>query len=390
MNDLEALRALQTDASELERIEALLNRFNVFETIGFVDQELMHSNFLASLLDPRQPHGLGDAFLRRLLDEASLPNFLDLRDEDLGQTLVRREWQNVDILLTNESHRFAVIIENKIWSSERVGQLGWYRKIVSGHHPGWQVGGIYLTPRGDAPSHEAYSPLSYETLCETLEEILEDRGSALSPEVRMSIQHYIGMVRRRILGDPDLGRKCREIYRKHKRAFDLIYEHRPDVQAQIRPIIEDLIRQGPGLRPDVSKKDNIKFVSQVWDTTALKVSTEWTPSKRILMFEVHNGFDSLSLHLYLGPGPQDTRQKLLDVARANPEVFIVPRSLGGKWLPLFSCHLLRQEAYEDLDDEEREKEIRRRWREFLDQDLPRIDAVLKNEAWIWEAVEADG
>ncbi len=63
MNDLEALRALQTDASELERIEALLNRFNVFETIGFVDQELMHSNFLASLLDPRQNHGLGDAFL---------------------------------------------------------------------------------------------------------------------------------------------------------------------------------------------------------------------------------------------------------------------------------------------------------------------------------------
>ncbi len=62
-NDLEALRALEADASELERIEALLNRFNVFETIGFVNQDLMHSNFLASLLDPRQNHGLGDAFL---------------------------------------------------------------------------------------------------------------------------------------------------------------------------------------------------------------------------------------------------------------------------------------------------------------------------------------
>ncbi len=66
-NDLEALRALQADAQELERIERLLNRFNVFETIGSVDQELMHSNFLASLLDPRQNHGLGDTFLRRLL-----------------------------------------------------------------------------------------------------------------------------------------------------------------------------------------------------------------------------------------------------------------------------------------------------------------------------------
>ncbi len=127
-NDLEALRALEADASEIERIEGLSNRFNVFETIGFVDQELMHSNFLASLLDPRQNHGLGDALLRKLLDRVSLPTFLDLRNENLGQTRVHREWQYVDILLTNETHRFALIIENKIWSSERVGQLNWYRR----------------------------------------------------------------------------------------------------------------------------------------------------------------------------------------------------------------------------------------------------------------------
>ena len=46
-DDLEALRALQEDAPELDRIEALLDRFNVFEAIGFVGQELMHSKFLA-------------------------------------------------------------------------------------------------------------------------------------------------------------------------------------------------------------------------------------------------------------------------------------------------------------------------------------------------------
>ncbi len=57
--DLDALRALQANAAKLEHIETLLDRFNVFETIGFVGQGLMHSNFLASLLDPRQNHGLG-------------------------------------------------------------------------------------------------------------------------------------------------------------------------------------------------------------------------------------------------------------------------------------------------------------------------------------------
>jgi len=51
--DFEAIKALRADASELERIEGLLDWFNVFETIpGFDKDEVMHSNFLASLLDP--------------------------------------------------------------------------------------------------------------------------------------------------------------------------------------------------------------------------------------------------------------------------------------------------------------------------------------------------
>jgi hypothetical protein len=50
--DLEALRALQADILELERIEKLLDRFNVFETIGFITKETAHSRFLAFTPDP--------------------------------------------------------------------------------------------------------------------------------------------------------------------------------------------------------------------------------------------------------------------------------------------------------------------------------------------------
>ncbi len=40
--DLDALKALEADAPELERLEDLLDRFNVFEAIGFVDQLAKH------------------------------------------------------------------------------------------------------------------------------------------------------------------------------------------------------------------------------------------------------------------------------------------------------------------------------------------------------------
>ena len=73
MSESEALKALEADAPELHRIGARLDRFNVFEAIGFVGQELMHSQFLAFLLDPKQTHDLGDLFLKRVLREALAP-----------------------------------------------------------------------------------------------------------------------------------------------------------------------------------------------------------------------------------------------------------------------------------------------------------------------------
>ncbi len=252
---------------------------------------------------------------------------------------------------------------------------------MSGHHPGWQVGGIYLTPRGDAPSDEAYLPLSYETLCETLEETLENRGSTVSPDVRVSVEHYVGMVRRRILEDPELVRLCQQVYLKHKRAFDLIYKHRPDLRVPIRSVVEGLIGEHRKLDQEGSSIDTLRFGVTDWDTTALLSAEGWTSTNRILMFVVYNKSDGLELHLFLGPGPEATRQRILDMVHDNPEVFMMPRSLSGRWLSVFSRHLLRQEAYEDLDNEEREREIRRQWGFFIERDLPRIDAALKKEAW---------
>src|ERR687889_217910 len=68
--NLIALEALQDDVAELERIEELLDRYNVFEAIGFVDDEVMHSNFLAFLFDPKRNDGLKDRPIKGLLREA--------------------------------------------------------------------------------------------------------------------------------------------------------------------------------------------------------------------------------------------------------------------------------------------------------------------------------
>jgi PD-(D/E)XK nuclease superfamily/Domain of unknown function (DUF3387) len=153
--DLEALEALQADASELEQIEELLDRFNVFEAIGFIGQEVTHSRFLAFLLDPGQNHGLGDLFLRSFLLKCSESTDWDLQpqangDGRLRQTTVHTEVYTgdgkIDILVLNESEGWAVIIENKIWTTEHSNQLEKYYRFVKKTYSSYQVRGIYLTP----------------------------------------------------------------------------------------------------------------------------------------------------------------------------------------------------------------------------------------------------
>jgi hypothetical protein len=69
-DDLALLEALIVDNPDLERLEALLEQFNIFEALGAVRVELRHSDFLAFLLNPNQSHGLGDVFVKRLLQKA--------------------------------------------------------------------------------------------------------------------------------------------------------------------------------------------------------------------------------------------------------------------------------------------------------------------------------
>ncbi len=124
--DLKALEDFVVGNRDLERLEALLDRFNILEALGMLRQELRHSDFLAFLMDPKGSHGLGDVFVKRLLrgalggsGDVPLPMTpIELEQWDLGRVEVRREWNHMDILLLDEDHKLAVVVENKIGSGE--------------------------------------------------------------------------------------------------------------------------------------------------------------------------------------------------------------------------------------------------------------------------------
>ena len=383
----QCLEALVIDNEELEQLEALLAQFNIFEAIGAVRQEVRHSDFLAFLLDPQQSHGLGDIFVKKLLQkavgstgDAALPvRPIDLELWSLDDIEVRREWQNIDILLLSEAHRLAVIIENKVDSGEHSGQLGRYRQTVSQHYPDpeWRVIGLFLTPEGEQPSDERYMPISYTLVCELVESLIEARASTLGPEVRTLMGHYAQMLRRHIVSESEIADLCQRIYRKHKQALDLIFEYRPDLQSEISNLLERLVGETDGLIMDHSSKSYPKFAVREWDVPALMEGSGWTRSGRMLLFQFENLPKSLRLKLIIGPGPDQTRRLLYELARKDTEVLRGGRAhFGVKYHTMFTRPFLATRDYEDASIEEIESRIRERWKQFLEGDLLRIKKVL--------------
>jgi hypothetical protein len=114
------------------------------------------------------------------------------------------------------------------------------------------------------------------------------------------------MLRRHIVEDSRVAELCRRIYLRHKHALDLIYEYRPDRQAEIRELLEGFIAASPDLAVDHCTKTFVRFAPNEWDQTILANSSRWTPTGRMLLFEFQNEPAGVTLYLQLGPARDAT------------------------------------------------------------------------------------
>jgi len=184
------------------------------------------------------------------------------------------------------------------------------------------------------------------------------------------------------VGDSEIAKLSRQIYQKHKRAIDLIIEDRygsqERVREQLRQLCNSLLGEQQNFALVQSGKSKIMFDVQ-----------QWNVPETIFQFEFWNYPESLELKLFIGPGVEEVRQQLFQMVRSNREVFASQQDLGGRWSVAYNLQLLEEPLYSEATDAEREAEIRNNWDDFLEHDLPRIDAAFKQERWIWESSDGD-
>jgi hypothetical protein len=184
-----------------EQLDLTGERFNIFSILNVETKEILHSKFLAELLNKNGTHGCGSRLLELFVKQLNLKI-------DLNSTKVRVEKYvgkiaddntkggSIDILL-KDSNGKAIVVENKIYAKDQNNQLLRYYNAHSDSHI------LYLSLYGQDASEESkrslqkeidYHCISYKN--DILSWLLECRKElAIKPLVRETITQYINLIK---------------------------------------------------------------------------------------------------------------------------------------------------------------------------------------------------
>lgn len=390
---------LLTDKDFFE-LDARLSKFNIFSAVGAERAELRHSNFLATLLDPRGNHGLGEIFLTNFLIRATKKvgasfSPADVVLNDWFGIEVRREWKNIDILLLDRKSGFVCCIENKIDAGEHGRQLAKYAGIVTREFSSHEFPHrlfLFLTPDGYEPAEDDahdFLPIGYDIVLASAMAVHSD----LDPQSGMGyvLRQYIDLIEGKIMQDTELEDLCRRIYQRHREVLDKIIEiGKPDFIREISEFVQKSISEGNGslgLTTTVARKNWIKIEDTTLDDCDwMKTADEsMSESRRIVYFEFHTKYSTTDspfvLSLTLGPGDEDVRQKVRNQCNTSP--FNMRRT--SKWLRLWQEEFVSMDDLKLLREKEKSMEdiqakIRKKWENFKIKQLPELRDGLRQVA----------
>lgn len=412
--NLGLLRSFLVDYKDLEKLESMATRFNIFESLRIVYNEIRHSNVIAWLCDPNESHGLGSQFIklftRRILNDYSFSNIslFDFEGIDFSRVDVIREWNRIDLLITiREQDRVIwIAIENKIGAKEGKKQLETYYKILNQHSIDTQANSpipiqtvlipIKLSPDEQDATDNRWLVMGYRQIYDTLVELQNVNSSAVGDDVKAFIQHYVQVLKRYILREEqEIPNICKDIYRKHSKALELIWSYRSDIGSETREFLKDIMDKDNCKRfkkLDSSAPRSIDFL-----TPALKILCKDNPENgelepHILVYNMifwytrnEDGDEfKIVLRLTIQPGNPEIRLNLDNHFRKYAWYAKKKERLYPKWHSVFSKDLISKATYRKLADTGSDVELSEavkahvliNWNNFIDHDFPKLEQAI--------------
>lgn len=212
------LKELEIIRKEFKMLSDREEKFNIFTALHKEhDERRLHSRFISVLLQPKGKHGQKELFLDLFLSQFSeiedieKINFNYLKTVVFPKEFDKKENNNIDILIIDETSNNALIIENKIYADDSItstgGQIERYLNHVINNRkiPEEKTFLIYLTLDGHEPSNESIGKqyktfknvfsISYVSLIiPWLEKSLKEVPT--QPFIRETIAQYLKLIKK--------------------------------------------------------------------------------------------------------------------------------------------------------------------------------------------------
>jgi len=364
--EIDALNNFIVNNRPLFDLEKKIGSFNIFRTLKFEYGELRHSNVLSWLFQPEESHGLGELFLRRWL----MKIVLDIHDElelsidpvtidsmQITSVEVYREWKNLDILIiieTLERVKWIVVIENKINSTQYHKQLEKYKDRIHSYFPSDKnMLFVFLSKNNEIPQDNSYVTANYQQVYEILNDCVSERKDTIGPEPLVLINHYLEILSEVFMENSEVAELARQIYKNHKRALDVIFEHKPDILAELSAALNNrLLDQSSEM--DITNinmnKGLIRFIPNIWRTEENLKGTAWgKENSAFAIVEINLWTKSPRFTVVLGAPPMEWGKQLWEISREAPFKNTKRSKMPATWFILHSVPM--KLTFDHLNDD---------------------------------------
>jgi len=387
----------------LSSINDNLMDFNILEITGMGNQEIKHSNILGWLFDDSE-HNLEyhilDNFLKKVIEENrkdtrhksvldNLQSYIYL-SEKKKEITIYREKDNIDLLIVDEANKVIIIIENKVYASERTdgidgGQLKKYEDSINQkYNDEYKKYFIFLTIDLEEPSSNKWIKANHKMITDVIEEILKTKID-ITMKTIIILESYVDILKRNgIVADETLEILCKKIWDnpEYKKALETINNFKPDIFNDISVYLQEQLKgKSDVIELDDSTRTLIRFKSNSWDCDEQRKGNSWTTTKNVLLYEFQNSNSGLNLKLIIGPTEnQDFRKEIFAIVSNEKKIFKPGNKLSEKWNQVLNRPFISKEDINNKSLEELKGIIDEKLKEFFaeDNDFEQNNAILND------------
>jgi hypothetical protein len=404
------LKELMLD-EDFTSLQNLVNEeVNLMEILRVSHKELQHSNFLAWFFNPNETHNLGDFALKEFIkiyfkenqfqnlgNEAGLSVF-DFVQLDFDDLEIRREYKNIDLIFLSRKNQFCIVIENKIYATEGKGQLKKYRTIIESEYPDFKHKIYIFLSLEDQQISESeqdyYVQLNYEHIIKLIEQVISSQRLKLATKTKFVFEQYLQTLKSMLNKNEEIEKVAQQLYKKYKSAFDLVYKYSvPSDTNEIWTKLNSLIANEKSIRPFQSSKTYLRFQPNfLYDNIeklrncGLILPNDDLSNNWVFLFEFNLRNTQVTFDCKIGVGDQQAREKLYEIYKKHNDVFTKVVKANGllrpQWHQAFQKPILSYadiQKYFENDSVDIEQLIEKKFRELIDQDIPKLMEKLNEE-----------